>query len=122
MTAVPVDAIAPSRKALSTKALVASGFRFSSAIIRSSSSIRLTSMYARQASSTSAPTFSESTNCSMRSFLFRSVGLESIARLIAARISLTGAVLVQVLLESRRPTPHSACESARSGSQVSRCQ
>lgn len=87
--AVPVEGIAPSRKALSTNVLVSSGFSPSSAMMRSSSSTFFLATKACHSASTWAFGETESTNASIRSFLLRRDGLELIARSMVARISLS---------------------------------
>ena len=89
MIAVPEIGIAPSRNALATKALVSSAFNLSSAMIVSNSSVFLRAMNFTHSLSTLALADTDSTNCSIRSFLSRSDGLESMARSISARTSLS---------------------------------
>ncbi len=84
--AVPVAGMLPSRKALSMKLRVASASRFSSVMMRSSSSVFFAATKACHCASTLVVVVTESTNCSIKSFLLRRPGLELTARSMLARI------------------------------------
>src|SRR3546814_4438794 len=100
--AVPVEGMLPSRKALSMKLWVASAFKLSSAIIRSSSSAFFAAINACHCASTFADAETESTNRSEE----HTSELQSLMRISYAVFCLKKKTIqtIKKLLQSQKET------------------